>query len=134
MLNTPENRFLSELPEPERQLARALLESRHETPGAVRSLIEEHLVELRSAQSSNEFLDLGLAGRIAAACQQLIDALGAEAPDSHRRIILSAILYFVRDEDAESDTSSILGLDDDLRVVQAAARAVGHPDLAPTLS
>ena len=46
-----------------------------------------------------------------------------------QRLIVGAARYFVADDDAEPDTQSILGLDDDLAVFNHVATQIGEPDL-----
>lgn len=133
MLDTPENWFLSDLPPRERAIVRELLDQPWPSEQSVAELVEGHVVTLRAALQQNEFLDVGLATRIATACEHLASAIGADPAESHVRIVRAAALYFVQGDDVESDTSSILGLDDDAAVVSAAARAIGRADLAPEL-
>lgn len=134
MFDGPENRYLAELPDAESRVVRALLDAPDESADKLRQMVEQHIQTLQAAQSALEFLDLGLAGRIATACDRLLGALGTSPPGAHLRIVRSAVLYFIQDDDVESDTGSILGLDDDAAVVAAAARAIGRADLAPSLT
>ncbi|MGD8511599.1 MAG: hypothetical protein PVI12_00780 [Gammaproteobacteria bacterium] len=54
---------------------------------------------------------------------------GPDAGEEHHRLVQAAVLYFVTDEDAEGDTSSLIGFDDDRRVVR---RVLGELERAGT--
>lgn len=92
-----------------------------------REQIGAHLDYLEGAQAINQDVNLILAGRIA----QSLDALIALRPEEAecRALVRGAIEYFTLAGDADDDLSSAKGLDDDARVVSAAARALGHPEL-----
>lgn len=89
-----------------------------------RGAIAAHLEVLRAAGRENEFLDLEQAERLATRCLALLDRLRDGMPDGERGVILAAVYYFIVDEDGESDTESILGLDDDEQVLDVVERVL----------
>ncbi len=107
----------------------------HETSldGLQRSLeqVSAHLDYLEGAQTINQDVNLILAGRIAQTLHALI-ALGPYDAEC-RALIRGAVDYFTLTGDASDDLNSDKGLDDDARVVSAAARALGHPELEISL-
>ncbi len=92
-----------------------------------REQISAHLDYLEGAQVINQDVQLVLAGRIAQSLEALITLQPEEA--ECRALIRGAIEYFTLSGDAHDDLASDKGLDDDARVVSAAARALGHPEL-----
>ena len=90
--------------------------------------IRDHLAHIRGHLRFNEFLDVELAERLAEQLIQLLQILEAYSR-ADQRLIVGAARYFVADDDAEPDTQSILGLDDDLAVFNHVATQIGEPDL-----
>ncbi|MEL7448246.1 MAG: hypothetical protein AAFN78_03505 [Pseudomonadota bacterium] len=58
-------------------------------------------------------------------CRSLVKALPPEPSERQHRLTQAAIRYFVLQEDADSDTESMIGFDDDLMVARAVADALG---------
>lgn len=94
----------------------------------LRALVEAHRVSIHRAWAVDPFVDRDLADRVADACLALLDA----APD--HPAARAACLYFVATDDAEHDTGSVLGMDDDAAVVVYAAAQIGRPELARGLA
>lgn len=78
----------------------------------VRAEIEEHF-DTRTALATIKL------------AERLLSALPEDAEETHHRITQVALRYFVLEEDADSDAESMVGFDDDLAVVEAAAAALG---------
>jgi uncharacterized membrane protein YkvA (DUF1232 family) len=76
----------------------------------------------------NEFLDIALAEKIAAAVTTLL-AEYEQHPPEHQALIVGAARYFIAEDDLEPDTGSILGFDDDARLLNAVLDAVDRPEL-----
>lgn len=93
----------------------------------LRESVEVHLNEIRRALRRNEFLDLALAEQIARHLFALLDSY-AQRPEPDQALIVGAARYFTRTVDAEPDTE-MLGLEDDLAVLNFVAATVGRPDL-----
>jgi uncharacterized membrane protein YkvA (DUF1232 family) len=87
--------------------------------------VEAYLEALPEAARVHEFLDVGKARSVGARCLRLIDTLTLATPESAHRAIQAAVLYFVLDDDAESDTESVIGFDDDEQIVAAVERILG---------
>lgn len=93
----------------------------------LRSQVDEHLAVIEDAAQHNEFLDVELARRIAAACHAILDLGPLSGAD--RMAAQAAIRYFVLREDADDDLTSIVGLEDDVQVVNAVLHHLQHPEL-----
>ena len=82
----------------------------------------EHTLQSRATEA--EFLDVETAARVLSGCQALLKRLGSgSAPESHRAV-QAAVEYLLLDDDGEAD-DSIVGYDDDLRVLKATAEVLG---------
>lgn len=94
----------------------------------LRGRVAVHLDSLEEQSFSHEFLDLELARTLARGLTVLID--GASAFDAEERsLVRAAVEYFVLSLDAENDVTSPIGLEDDVRVFNAACRALGRAAL-----
>ena len=84
--------------------------------------------ELERQAKSIEFYDLRTAKRAATLCHKLLAALPAEPNAQQHRLVQLAIGYFVLAEDAQDDNYSLVGFDDDLKVIEAvmAELELGH--------
>lgn len=96
---------------------------------------DQLLLRLDDAQSrfkialeQNEFLDIQSAMQMKKVLQELLEAWDGLAAE-HRSIVAGATLYFIKNDDAESDTDSIFGLEDDLEVVNVMLDVIGRSDL-----
>jgi uncharacterized membrane protein YkvA (DUF1232 family) len=90
--------------------------------------IIDHVQDVRDALQQNEFIDLDLAERIS---RVLLTILGEipSYPEIHRRMIIGAARYFVLSQDAQADFKSVLGFDDDLKILNYVLRFIGRNDL-----
>ncbi len=77
----------------------------------------------------HDFADGRLARRIAQGCRSLLAEIENHAPE-RLRLLQSVVEYLLLADDAESDTRSLLGFDDDAGVFDAITCALGRPDLA----
>ncbi len=89
-----------------------------------RGAVEAHLVSLLEAGRENEFLDMAQAERLTTRSLALLDRLQDGMPNVERKLILAAVYYFIVDEDGESDTESVLGLDDDEQVLDVVEKVL----------
>jgi uncharacterized membrane protein YkvA (DUF1232 family) len=103
------------------QLMREPRRSREE----MRRRVASYAVSIESLARDVDYLDVDLVQRIANRCHRLIETIHDGVSEDHRRLVQAAVLYFVLDEDAEGDTSSLIGFDDDRLVVDAVARELG---------
>lgn len=93
-----------------------------------RDRVDGHLSLVQAAQTINVAVDIVLAEKIANSLLGLLDdrkSLGFE----ERRLLAGAVEYFVLSTDNDNDLDSPVGLLDDARVTNAAAAALGRPDL-----
>lgn len=84
--------------------------------------------ELESQADEGAVFDLEYAISLARQCQNLLaaaDSMGEE----HRRLVQAATRYFCVSEDADGDTESLIGFDDDGALIEAVALAIGRGDL-----
>jgi uncharacterized membrane protein YkvA (DUF1232 family) len=94
----------------------------------LRAETEEHVQAIRQAWRRNEFLDVAMAERLGTVLAALLDAYHTY-PESHQVLIAGAARYFVREHDADPDTTSLLGLEDDVAVIHFVLDAIGNPEL-----
>lgn len=90
----------------------------------LKSRVDGHLAVVLQAARRNEFLDVAAAGAIHDVLSLLLEQY-EELPAEHQALVAGAALYFVRSDDAEADLRSVLGLDDDVAVVNFVLDAVG---------
>ena len=98
---------------------------------ALKARIDEHVQTVRNALQHNEFLDLAAAEAIADGLVALLDAY-PHCSSQHQTLIVGAVRYFVRFDDAEGDLVSVLGFDDDRMVLNHVAETIGRPELKVT--
>lgn len=91
----------------------------------MRRRVASYAVSIESLARDVDYLDVDLVQRIANRCHRLIETIHDGVSEDHRRLVQAAVLYFVLDDDAEGDTSSLIGFDDDRLVVDAVARELG---------
>ncbi len=91
--------------------------------------IDEHLEQVREALSGNEFLDVELAEQIAAACRALLGVYG-DLDDARQAAVIGAVQYFLHVEDADDDFDSVIGFEDDAKVVNYVIELTGE-EIAP---
>ena len=87
--------------------------------------LQQYVEQLEHHSSNAGFFDHDTAGRIAALCWKLLDALPAEPDERQHRLTQLAINYFVLAEDAHDDNYSLAGFEDDLQVVTAVIHELG---------
>lgn len=80
----------------------------------------------------NEFLDVTLARQIAKRLHQLLDNYGHYS-NEHQSLLVGTVRYFIKDDDAEHDMHSVLGLDDDVVVLNYLLDTLGRPELKISL-
>jgi uncharacterized membrane protein YkvA (DUF1232 family) len=78
--------------------------------------VHQHVFRARQALAVNEFLDVGMAERIAKTLVALLREI-ENHPQSKRRLVVGAARYFVKSNDSQADLTSLLGFDDDVAVL-----------------
>lgn len=86
--------------------------------------VRGHVDRVRRSLERNEFLDVATAERIAEILAQLLDTYESY-PTDHQALIAGAARYFVQSQDAEPDTASLLGFDDDVTVLNHVLEQIG---------
>jgi uncharacterized membrane protein YkvA (DUF1232 family) len=81
--------------------------------------------ELERQARTIEFYDFEAAKRAATLCHKLLAALPEEPSKQQHRLVQLAISYFVLAEDAQDDNYSLVGFDDDLKVIEAVIAELG---------
>jgi uncharacterized membrane protein YkvA (DUF1232 family) len=91
-----------------------------------------HIEKVHRSVLPDALLDLGQAARIKSVLDTLLDDYARYA-EPQRRLVIGAIRYFTQTRDAEPDTTSLMGFDDDMEVVNHVLLAVGRADLSAKL-
>ena len=94
----------------------------------LKSEITNHVDEIKQALQHNEFLDIDTAERLANTLLTLLEQID-QYPEQQQILIAGAARYFVHPLDADPDTGSVLGLDDDTAVLNYVLDTVGKPEL-----
>jgi uncharacterized membrane protein YkvA (DUF1232 family) len=100
----------------------------------LRTAIDAYVARVGLRAEHQEFVDVKLAERLAVAARAFLDHASPDTPDIHARLIQAAIRYFVLQDDAESDLTSVVGWDDDVEVFNAVALFIERPDLVVEVS
>jgi len=90
--------------------------------------IADHVEEIKQALRYNEFLDVTTAEKLASVLLQLLGEYFL-FDDEEKRLVAGAARYFVHPLDADPDTGSVLGLDDDTAVLNYVLERIGRPEL-----
>lgn len=101
------------------------LETAPRSRASLERAVKAHLTEVNLASETNELLDLSTARKLA----QGLLALLERSLDEQLPMVQGAVLYFVEDDDAESDFESAVGFDDDVEVFNAVCRHLGQAEL-----
>jgi hypothetical protein len=129
LFETPEDRVLTSAPAGAAGLLREYLKEPLREVSELREEVRSYLSHLEHLSTEAEFLDLTLARRIGAQCAALLEGLNPHGSEDAHRLVQAAIRYFIEDDDAEGDTTSPIGFDDDAEVVEIVARELGREDV-----
>lgn len=88
--------------------------------------VRRYQQSITQASNVNDDVDPGLARSLASAALKLLGTVKEDTPEGHKRAIQAAVRYLIIEDDAESDTDSVIGLDDDTEVLNAVLRHLGH--------
>jgi len=116
------SRVIAEFPETIAVIFKRLMRAPRRSREEMRRRVSGYIVQIESLAREVDYLDVDLAQYIANACHRLIDTLDGFSTEDHRCLVQAAVLYFVTDEDAEGDTSSLIGFDDDRLVAETVWR------------
>ena len=95
------------------------------SPLELRRMVSDYLVSIEVMARELDYLDMQRANHIATLCHRLIDTLDGPVEQDHERLVQVAVRYFVIEDDAESDTESLIGFDDDCLVAIVVAKELG---------
>lgn len=112
------SRVMAGLPDTIAVLFRRMMRAPRRSSLEMRRRVSRHIVDMETRAREADYVDVELAQSLANECHRLIDTLGPDASEEHYRLVQAAVLYFVTDEDAEGDASSLIGFDDDRLVVR----------------
>lgn len=87
--------------------------------------VEECVGVVRRVVMEGAPLDVPFVEELAVRARGLVGRAGPGAPEEVRRLVQAAVRYFVLADDAEGDLVSLLGFDDDARVLEAVERRLG---------
>ena len=96
-------------------------------PGQIAKLKDQvrlHVDRVRQALRHNEFLDLKTAEQIVGILLKLLDEY-EDYPQEQQALIVGAACYFAQMDDADPDTASVLGFDDDVTVLNYVLDQIG---------
>ncbi|MFO0750833.1 MAG: hypothetical protein U1F43_34960 [Myxococcota bacterium] len=116
--------------EPLKPLLRKLLAEELIPVPALRALVDTYIRVIREASRNGAHVNLVVGEGIALALLSVLARVDARTTPDERRIIQSAVRYFVIENDAMGhDLAHEDGLFDDARVVNAMLRWIGRDDL-----
>lgn len=95
---------------------------------ALSGKITTHVQAVSEALRTNEFIDLTLAKALASILQTIL-AEYSHYPLAQQALIVGAVRYFLYDGDANPDTASVLGFDDDAVVINYVLELINRPEL-----
>ena len=90
--------------------------------------VKAYLSKFEGALAYNEFLDIDTAKKLARVFDILLSQYEGYS-EREKSLVFGAAQYFIHDLDAQPDTQSILGLDDDVQVLNFVLDEIGRPDL-----
>lgn len=85
--------------------------------------------ELAELAQADPQVDAELGLELAGACRAMLDRLPAELDPEVHRAVHAGVRYFLLDDDADPDTQSWLGLDDDVEVINVLLEQLDMRDL-----
>ena len=129
LFDTPTERVLRALPASAAAIFEGFLAEGRVPATELRAQIPSYVAELELATRTQEFLDIGLAKKVANQCLGLLDGIDVDTSEETRKLIQAAVRYFLLEDDADSDKRSLIGFDDDARVVELVAREIGREDV-----
>jgi len=118
--------MLDELLSDTRPVVEKLLLEPARSAATLRASLDTFDAELPKA-AEHPLVDEQTAMRLSIACRALLDRVDTDP--EHLRLAQVAVRYLVMDEDADSDTDSPFGFDDDVEVYNAVCGHLGHADL-----
>lgn len=122
------DRVMQALPPRVAVIVERLFREQRSSPVELHRMVSSYLNGLTGAARSVEHLDISLAADVANLCHRMIDTLNGPVAPEHHRLVHAAVRYFVTSDDAEDDTESLIGFDDDRLVALVIAGELGVAD------
>lgn len=119
---------LEGIPDEAREIWQKLLAEQLVPVADLRAEVRDYQKAISAKARWSDDVDPSLAGRLAEASLKLLHTIDDKSPEEQRRLVQAAVRYFVLQEDAESDLDSVLGLDDDVEVLNAVLKHLGRDD------
>lgn len=126
-------RVMGALPRRVAAIVERFFRERLSSPVELHRTVSNYRNSLEGAAREIDYIDVELVGNVANLCHRLIDTLqGPVTPEQHH-LVQAAVRYFVTAEDAEGDTDSLIGFEDDRLVAVTIALELGieSADLLP---
>lgn len=98
------------------------------TEADMKARVEAYMDILRAARERGKDVDLGSAEKLADRSRRMLDAITPATSERDRRLMHSAVRYFLHPSEAQRDWTTG-GLDDDVAVMNVVARALDRADL-----
>ena len=110
------------------ELIRAYLDEPLVAPESLSDQMRIYFKQIEAAADHGQEVDLELLTELAVRCERLLDEIDERMPEEHQRLIQAAVRYFIDADDSDGDVDSLIGLDDDVAVIEAVALAIdrGH--------
>lgn len=124
----PLDRVRAALSEPTRSCLTDLIGEPPLDAGTLARRVRAYSTELAKHNGHIEIVDHWTGNEVAWKCLALLEKLDDADPEG-RALIQAAVLYFIKQDDAEHDIESPVGFDDDLEVVDAVARELGFVEI-----
>jgi hypothetical protein len=123
------DRLLKEAPDEARPHLQRLLAQTVRGPDEIRVELDRYWEKLEDHRDEYEFLDIGTAWTLVSQCRRLLLWLEDHGSPDRARLVQTAVRYFIKSNDGESDLNSPIGFDDDAEVVEIVARLLGQEEL-----
>lgn len=123
------DRLLKEAPDESRRHLERLLAQTLRGPDEIRVELDRYWDKLESVRDDYEFLDIATAWTLVSQCRRLLLWLEENHTPDRNRLVQTAVRYFIKSNDGESDLNSPIGFDDDAEVVEIVARILGQEEL-----
>ncbi len=98
------------------------------TAPAMDEKVDSHLRFLQDAADDDEFVEIDLGRAVAGVLHQLVASID-QLDEEEQELVAAAVEYFALAGDVDDDVRSPIGLEDDVRVVNAVATVLGRDDL-----
>ena len=116
--------------------ARAIVQELALLPAADRAALLDDIApypqEVETANKARDLVDLKLAQRLAQGLSTLVRGAGAHCVEE-RNLVGAAVRYFILAEDADGDSDSLPGIEDDAEVFKTVPKLLGRGDLTVDL-